>query len=186
MATMVAEVGLRRGFAWGHPGGYGRKETLPSGLSVKLRMFGVRILAVFAKLYNCTMEVTIDTSVVLAVVCNEAGRGEAIKLTQGHTLIAPASLHWEMGNALSAMLKRQRITLPEAKACIAAYGKIPIRLIEVDIKRALALSSKLRMYAYDAYMLTCAQQSGSPLLTFDGALSLHASGLGIEVWGGAP
>lgn len=131
------------------------------------------------------MEVTIDTSAVLAVVCNEAGRDQAIELTKGHTLIAPSSLHWEMGNALSAMLKRQRITLPEAKACMAAYGKIPIKLIDVDIKRALVLSSKFRVYAYDAYMLICAQQSGSPLLTFDGALSSHAAGLGIEIWGGA-
>ena len=129
------------------------------------------------------MEITIDTSVVLAVVCNEAGRELAIKLTKGHALIAPASLHWEIGNALSAMLKRQRITLPEAKACFAAYGKIPIKLVDVDIKRALAISSKFRIYAYDAYMLVCAEQMSSPLLTFDEALVTHASGLGLEILG---
>lgn len=129
------------------------------------------------------MEITIDTSVVLAVVCNEAGRQSAIKLTMGHTLIAPASLHWEIGNALSAMLKRQRITLPEAKACFAAYSRIPIKLVDVDGNRALAFCSKFRMYAYDAYMLVCAQHSGSPLLTFDDALATHASALGIEILG---
>ncbi|MFN5724907.1 MAG: type II toxin-antitoxin system VapC family toxin [Betaproteobacteria bacterium] len=129
------------------------------------------------------MRITIDASAVLSVVCNEPGRELAIKLTKGHALIAPSSLHWEMGNALSAMLKRQRITLTEAKACLAAYAKIPIKLIDVDIKRALAISSKCRVYAYDAYMLVCAQQSGSPLLTFDEALWAHASELGIEVLG---
>ena len=127
------------------------------------------------------MDITIDTSVVLAVVCGEAARERAIKLTTGHTLIAPPSLDWEVGNALSAMLKRERITPAQADACLAAYGKIPVKLVDVDLRQALALTARLKAYAYDAYMLVCAQQSGTSLLTLDDALKIHAASLGIDV-----
>jgi predicted nucleic acid-binding protein len=127
------------------------------------------------------MDITVDTSVVLAAICGEAGRERAIELTTGHSLIAPASLHWEVGNALSAMLKRGRITQPQANACIAAYRKVPIKRVDVDLRLSLALTGKFRIYAYDAYMLICAQQFGTPLLTLDEALRVHAGYLGIEV-----
>jgi predicted nucleic acid-binding protein len=127
------------------------------------------------------MDITIDTSVVLAVVCGEPSRDRAIDLTTGHSLIAPASLHWEVGNALSSMLKRSRITLTQANACVAAYGKIPIKLLDVELRSVLALTSKLKIYAYDAYMLVCAQRFDTPLLTLDKALEVHAEALGIEI-----
>ena len=59
------------------------------------------------------------------------------------------------------------------------------KLVTVSGQRlqALAISSKYRVYVYDAYMLVCAQQSGSPLLTLGEALWAHASELGIEVLG---
>ena len=127
------------------------------------------------------MDITIDTSTLLAVVCEEASRKRAIEVTTGHTLVAPSSLHWELGNALSAMVKRRRITPAQANACIDVYLKIPIRLIDVDLKQAMGLVKKLRTYAYDAYMLVCAQQIGTPLLTLDDALKIHAESVGIEV-----
>lgn len=127
------------------------------------------------------MDITIDTSTLLAVICGEPSRERAIAVTIGHTLVAPSSLHWEIGNALSAMIKRQRITAAQANACIDVYLKIPIRLIDVDIKQAMGLVKKLRAYAYDTYMLLCAQQIGTPLLTLDDALKIHAESVGIEV-----
>jgi len=127
------------------------------------------------------MDITIDTSVVLAVVCGEPSRERAIELTIGHSLIAPASLPWEVGNAFSSMLKRDRITMAQANACVAAYGRIPIRLLDVELRPALILTDKLRVYAHDAYMLVCAQRLGTPLLTLDEALKVHAEALGIEI-----
>lgn len=127
------------------------------------------------------MNITIDTSIILAVACGEPSRQRAIELTSGHALIAPKSLHWEVGNALSAMLKRQRITAAQANLCIDSYRQIPIKLIDVDLKQAINLVKKLRIYAYDAYMLACAQQWATPLLTLDDAFKTHAEGLGIAV-----
>lgn len=127
------------------------------------------------------MDITVDTSALIAVICGEASRDRAIEATTGHSLVGPSSLHWEVGNALSAMLKRNRITLPEANACVEVYLKIPIRLVDIDLTLAMGLVKKLRTYAYDAYMLACAQQAGTPLLTLDDALKMHAETLGIQV-----
>lgn len=127
------------------------------------------------------MDITTDTSVLIAVIGNEPSRERAIELTTGHSLVAPTSVHWEVGNALSAMVKRERVTLAQANACIDAYLKIPIKLVDVDLKQSLALVRKLRMYAYDAYLLVCAMQLGTPLLTLDEPLKVAAQSLGIDV-----
>jgi predicted nucleic acid-binding protein len=127
------------------------------------------------------MDIVIDTSVLLAVVSGEPSRERAVELTSGHSLVAPGSIHWEMGNALSAMIKRKRITLTDANACLTAYLRIPIRHIEVDLLQVLSVVKKLQIYAYDAYFLETARQLGSPLLTLDRSLATHARNVGLSV-----
>lgn len=127
------------------------------------------------------MEIVVDTSVLLAVVSGEPSRERAIALTAGHSLVAPASVHWEIGNALSAMIKRRRITLAEAEACIEAYLSIPVRRIEVNLSQASLFVQELKIYAYDAYLLETARQLGSPLMTLDRSLGAHAKDLGLSV-----
>lgn len=129
------------------------------------------------------MNITIDTSVLLAVCTNELGKPKLVELTVGHHLLVPASVHWEVGNALSAMLKRDRITGAQAQACILAYQQIPLTKIEVDLAAAVQLAERFRMYAYDAYLLTCALAQRTPLLTLDRALMAAAKQLNIEVLG---
>ena len=75
----------------------------------------------------------------------------------------------------------RRLTLTQANACVEAYVQIPVKLINVDLKRSLALVKKFRMYAYDAYLLVCAMQMGTPLLTLDKPLKVAASSVGIEI-----
>lgn len=127
------------------------------------------------------MLITIDTSALIAVVTYEPGRERALELTAGHSLIAPSSVHWEIGNAFSAMIKRRRVTLKQATACLDACAEIPIKLIEVNLNQALALVEKHRIYAYDAYLLVCAMRSNSALLTLDQPLKKVAESLGIKV-----
>lgn len=129
------------------------------------------------------MEITIDTSALLAVCTNELSKPKLIEITAGCRLIAPASIHWEVGNALSAMLKRERIDLAQAQACVGAYQEIPVKLVDVDLSHALALAARFRMYAYDAYLLSCAVQSRTPLLSLDSALNAAASQMGIQILG---
>ena len=56
----------------------------------------------------------VDTSAILAVVLGEAQKRRLEERTRGLDLIAPLSLKWEIGNALSAMFKRKIITLRES------------------------------------------------------------------------
>ena len=127
------------------------------------------------------MQITTDTSTLIAVVGNEPSKSRIVELTNGHSLIAPSSVHWEIGNALSAMVKRQRATLAQAQSCVDAYLQIPIKLVNVDLKQSLALVKRLRVYAYDAHLLVCAMQRGTPLLTLDDALKAAAESIGVNV-----
>ena len=90
--------------------------------------------------------------------------------TTGATLIAPASLHWEIGNALSSLVKRKKVTEKEVDFVLEEYSKIPIQFVDADLKTSLALVSKHSIYAYDAYMLVCAKQFKVPLLSLDKGL----------------
>jgi predicted nucleic acid-binding protein len=125
--------------------------------------------------------IVIDASAVIAVVTNEAHRPALIRLTEGAELISPFSLPVEVGNAFSAMFKRKRISLEEAKAAIAAYQQIAIRLTEIDLGQALDLSHRLDIYAYDAYLIACSLQFRAPLLTVDGPLRDAARRVEVKV-----
>jgi predicted nucleic acid-binding protein len=120
----------------------------------------------------------------MAVCLNEPSKTLLISQSQGANLVAPSSIHWKVGNALSAMLKRERIEMTKAIACLASYREIPIQLVEVDLEQSLAIAARFRMYAYDAYLLTCAIQHHTPLMSVDRPLKEAAKQLGIPVLGG--
>ena len=123
-----------------------------------------------------------DTSTIIAVIANEPERPSLIAKSQGCNLTAPRSLYWEIGNAFSAMVKRGRINLEQAKAAIEIYEQIPINLVNVDLKQALEIGAKHKVYAYDAYMIACALNQDCPLLTLGGGLAYAAKAAGVEVW----
>ncbi|MGA7586394.1 MAG: type II toxin-antitoxin system VapC family toxin [Rouxiella badensis] len=127
------------------------------------------------------MEIVIDTSAVLAVVGEQPEKAELVRLTRGTALVAPASVHWEVGNALSAMFKRKAIGLDTALELLDAYAAIPIRLIAIALKQAVALSARLNVYAYDAYVIACAVNQKAPLLTLDRGLIERARELKLDV-----
>ena len=127
------------------------------------------------------MAVVVDTSVILTVVLNEPRKATLIRLTTGADLIAPASLHWEIGNALSAMFKRHRLTREEGLQALVEYRKIPIRFLDVRLEDAVALAAQLDIYAYDAYFIACARSQAAALLTVDNGLSSAARTVGLTV-----
>ena len=126
-------------------------------------------------------EVVVDASVLIAVIVNEKQKPALIKITHEADLIAPASIHWEIGNAFSAMLKRQRITIKQAIQAIKVYQQIPLRFVEVDLSEALELAEELNIYAYDAYLLRCASKYRAPLLTLDEQLIRLAPQKGVKI-----
>jgi predicted nucleic acid-binding protein len=125
--------------------------------------------------------IVVDTSVIIAVIGNEPEKPALIAQTVGASLLAPASVHWEVGNAFSAMLKRKRISLIQAQAALKAYGQIVLRLVDVELVEALGLADQLGIYAYDAYVLGCALRLRAPLLTLDQGLIAAAKRADVEV-----
>ena len=127
------------------------------------------------------MEVVIDASVLIAVITNEDEKEKLVALTNDAELIAPLSVHWEIGNAFSSLLKRKRVTLDEALQAIEIYLQIPVRFVEVELTESLQLAGELGLYAYDAYLLQCALKYRLPLLTLDGKLAQAAREKRIQV-----
>ena len=125
--------------------------------------------------------VIVDTSVILAVLLDEPSKDFIVESTQNTNLLAPTPLHWEIGNALSAMFKRKRITLDQAREALDVYDQIPIRFVDVELEQAVVLSEQLRIYAYDAYFLVCAQTQYYPLLTLDAGLKSAARQIGVNL-----
>jgi len=122
----------------------------------------------------------VDTSVVLAVILGESQKRRLEVLTQGVDLIAPLSLKWEIGNAISAMFKRKMISLRESERALNAFYEIPIQFVDIDLFNALKICHEYGIYAYDAYMIICSQKHEVPLLTLDGNLKSVAQKCLIE------
>ncbi len=126
------------------------------------------------------MNITIDTSALIAVLGNEASKPQIIEITKGCSLVAPSSVHWEIGNAFSAMFKRRKLGIELARQALMAYREIPIKFIDVSLEKALELSHAQNIYAYDAYLIQCAQQAGTSLLTLDHGLKAAAENAGVH------
>ena len=127
------------------------------------------------------LELVVDTSVLIAVLTGEPTRDQLIARTQGAELVAPGSVHWEIGNAFSALLRRRRLKLPEVQAALSAYARIPIRVVEVELGVALELADRFGLYAYDACLMACARRQRAPLLTLDVRLGRAAREAGVEL-----
>ena len=133
------------------------------------------------QLYNAVVDIVIDTSAVIAVIANEPERPTIVGHTVGVKLAAPASLHWEVGNAFSAMFRRRRITLEQAKLAIRSYEQMMFKFIDTDLSQSLEMSDRLGLYAYDSYVLSCASNLRAPLLTLDRRLAAAAALVGVRV-----
>ncbi|MEQ9308227.1 MAG: type II toxin-antitoxin system VapC family toxin [Balneolaceae bacterium] len=140
-----------------------------------------RILHRLVQLLYSKMNIVIDTSAVLAVLLNEDSKNRILSLTKGQSLIAPQSLNAEIGNALSAMFKRERINLSLANKVISQFELIPIRKTELQLEHSIDLCKKLNIYAYDAYMLSCLINFKGTLLSLDQTLIQHAKNFGLNI-----
>jgi len=127
------------------------------------------------------MNIISDTNIFLAVALDEPEKDRIIQVTSGVNIASPEILPYEIGNALSAMVKRKRLTEKEALQAQIKTNCIPVRLVSTDIQKALGLAIKFNIYAYDAYFLQCAKTLVYPLFTFDKRMKQVANELNIEL-----
>ena len=118
--------------------------------------------------------ITIDTSALLAVLLHEPSRPGILNATENARLGSAPSLPWEVGNALVAGVRRRRLTPAQAHDAWTSYRRVPIRLVQIDVARALGLALHLRVYAYDAYVLETARSERTSLLTLDRGMAQAA------------
>jgi predicted nucleic acid-binding protein len=127
------------------------------------------------------MRIVADTNTFLAVAMDEPEKHRLLAVTRGVELAAPSVLPYEVGNALSALVKRKRLTAEQADRAWGVVRRIPVELIEVDVSASIVMASAHGIYAYDAYFLQCAVSLGCPLLTLDRAMARLGAGLRIPI-----
>jgi predicted nucleic acid-binding protein len=127
------------------------------------------------------MTLVVDASILLAVLTSEPERSKIIELTKDADLISLASVHWEVGNALSSMLKRGRMALVQAESVLKNYEKIPIRFVEVSLHEATRISADRKIYAYDEFLIACARDQRCRMISLDKALLQASKDSGIQV-----
>ena len=127
------------------------------------------------------MNIIADTNIFLAVTLDEPEKEHIIQITSGIDLISPEILPYEIGNALSAMVKRKQLTSEEALQAEQKTHFIPVRLVTIDVQKALKLAIRFNIYAYDAYFLHCAKSLKYPLFTLDKRMKQVANELNIKI-----
>ena len=129
------------------------------------------------------MKIIADTNIFIAVALEEPEKKKIIQLTVGHDLVAPEVLPFEIGNALTAMMKKQTIDADELTSAWDMVQTIPVELRQNDIRSALEIASRFNIYAYDAYFIECAVSLRCPLLTLDRQMKIVGQNAGIHILG---
>jgi len=126
-------------------------------------------------------ELIADTNIFLSVVLGEPEKKRIIEITSNYHIISPEILPYEIGNALSAMVKRRQIAKEEVPEILMAVKMIPFKLVPVDIQQSLEIATLFNLYAYDAYFIQCANSMNLPILTLDKRMKQVARELGIKI-----
>ncbi len=78
------------------------------------------------------------------------------------------------------MCKRRQIIPEQALRVHDVTEMIPVRLLAVDIGKALDIAFQFNIYAYDAYFLECVRSLACPLIMLDRQMRQVAAKLDIE------
>jgi predicted nucleic acid-binding protein len=130
------------------------------------------------------MEIIIDASAVMAVIVKEPERDLVIQLTKGAIILSPDMVIYEIANGLTKMMKKKIIEKERMINAFEYFKRIPMIIIEIDVKKALEIAWEYKIYAYDACYLEVAVRLNLPLLTFDGNMTRVGKELGISILGG--
>ncbi|MCL2524687.1 MAG: type II toxin-antitoxin system VapC family toxin [Betaproteobacteria bacterium] len=134
-------------------------------------------------------QIVIDASAVIATLLRENSAAAILEATAGAELISPASLPYEVTNALSGRMRRsaadpQRLAPAHAGQAWTLFMRADITLYPVDNARhasALAIAGAQGIYCYDAYLIALALAKDAPLLTLDKGQQRTAAAMGVQI-----
>ena len=125
-------------------------------------------------------DIVINSSCVLSFLLNQEGSKKVVSIVGENQLVAPSYLPFEIGNAISKLIKRKLISVYEGVSVFHEFARIPIRLIEPDIPNSIVIAGESESYAYDCYYLNIASQMVLPLFTYDDKMKETAEKRGIK------
>jgi predicted nucleic acid-binding protein len=130
------------------------------------------------------MEIVLDASAIMAVIVDEPESEIVIRHTKDALIVSPNIISFEIANGITKMVKRKLIDTQEKMIrIIESFEKIPIKTVEVNLKKSLEIAWQYKIYAYDAFYLETAGRLNIPLLTFDSGMRKIGKELGINVLG---
>ena len=124
--------------------------------------------------YRVRLPIVVDSSLVCAVIFDEAERIEAEQQLTGKQLFAPNLLGHEVVNVALNKLRRGMPTQAVDKA-LADFAAHAIEITEIDTQAQFALAKHYGLSAYDAAYLCLASELKIPLATFDRKLAAAAA-----------
>jgi predicted nucleic acid-binding protein len=131
------------------------------------------------------MEILLDASAIIAVIADEPESQIVINCTQDATIVSPNIISCEIANALTRMMRKNVIISEEQMiSLVKNFKRIPIKIVNIDIEKALKIAWHYKIYAYDAFYLEVAKRLQLPIVTFDRAMKKIGKELGIDVLGG--
>ncbi len=120
-----------------------------------------------------------DTSILIALIASDEEQSIITQVIKNHQLVCSTSIYAEVGNAISSMLKRRRITLDQAIQMLYDFEQLSFETVAFDLRRAIQICHDHKIYAYDAYILESASRLNLPLLTLDQQMQTKAKLLNI-------
>ncbi|MCL2266726.1 MAG: type II toxin-antitoxin system VapC family toxin [Treponema sp.] len=131
------------------------------------------------------MEIVLDASAIIAFIADEPEAQIVINYTKNAAIVSPNIISSEIANALTRMMKKKIITSEEQMLnLIKNFKLIPMKLIEIDLEKALQIAWQNNLYAYDAFYLEIAKRLRLPLITFDTVMAKIGKTLGLNILGG--
>ena len=124
-------------------------------------------------------DIVIDASCILEFLLNQDAKNLVIQKVGASQLVAPQCLPYEVGNAVSKLIKRKLISIVDGVAVYHEFARIPLRLIEPDIPEAIVIAGNTDSYAYDSYYISVAKRLNMPLFTLDDKMKQNADSQGV-------
>ena len=124
-------------------------------------------------------DIVIDASCILEFLLNQEAKNQIVQKVGSAQLVAPQCLQYEIGNALSKLIKRKLISIVDGVAVYHEFARIPIRFVEPDIPDSIVIAGNTESYAYSSYYISVAKRLNMPLFTFDETMIKNANSQGV-------
>ena len=124
-------------------------------------------------------DIVIDASCILEFLLNQEAKNQIIQKVGSAQLVAPQCLQYEIGNALSKLIKRKLISIVDGVAVYHEFARIPIRFVEPEIPDSIVIAGNTESYAYTFYYISVAKRLNMSLFTFDETMIKNANSQGV-------